>query len=84
MILVLLAYCIVESVHGEKIRKSTVPSLMQQSTQFSSTPLSTQDSYGDEYQACSSRILQLFYTAEILPRVASEREQEAVSENTSF
>ena len=44
----------------------------------------TKGSYGDEYQACSSRVLQLSNSAEILPRVASEREQEAASENTIF
>ena len=37
-----------------------------------------------KYQACSSRVLQLSNSAEILPRVASEREQEAASENTIF
>ena len=84
MILVLLAYCIAGGVHGEKIRKSTVRSLMEQPTQFSATPLSAQGSYGDEYQACSSRVLQLSNSAKILPRVASEREQEAASENTLF
>ena len=71
-------------VHDEIIRKSTVRSLMEQPTQFSATPLSTQGSYGDEYQACSSRVLQLSNSAEILPRVASEKEQEAASENTLF
>ena len=84
MILVLFAYCVAGSVHGEKIRKSTVRSLMQQPTQFSSTPLSAQGSYGDEYQACSSGVLQLSNSVETLPRVASEREQEAASENTLF
>ena len=84
MILVLFAYCIAGGVHGEKIRKSTVRSLMEQPTQFSATPLSAQGSYGDEYQACSSRVLQLANSAEILPIVASEREQEATSENTLF
>ena len=57
MILVLFAYCIAGGVHAEKIRKSTVRSLMQQPTTFSATPLSTQGSYGDECQACSSRVL---------------------------
>ena len=37
-----------------------------------------------EYQACSSRVLQLANSAEILLRVASKREQEAASENTLF
>ena len=36
----------------------------------------------DEYQAYSSRVLQLPNSAEILPRVASEKEQEAASEKT--
>ena len=71
-------------VHGEKIRKSTVQSLMQQPTQFSSAPISAQGSYGDEYQACSSRVLQLSNSAETLSRVASEKEQEAASEKTLF
>ena len=57
---------------------------MQQPTEFSSTPLSAQGNYGDEYQTCSSRVLQLSNSAETLPRVASEKEQEAVSENTLF
>ena len=83
MILVLFAYCIAGGVHGEKIRKSAVRSLMEQPTQFSATPLSVHGSYGDEYQGCSSRVLQLANSAEILPRVASDREQEAASENTS-
>ena len=84
MIPVLLAYYVVWGVHGQKIRKSTVRSLMQQPTEFSSTPLSAQDSYGDKYQAYSSRVLQLSNNAELLPTVVSEREQEAASENTLF
>ena len=84
MILVLFAYCIAGGVHAEKIRKSTVRSLMQQPTTFSATPLSTQGSYGDECQACSSRVLQLSNSVEIFSRVASEREQEATSENKIF
>ena len=70
MVLVLCAYCIAGGVHAEKICQSTVRSLMEQ---LSATPLSAQDSYGDEYQACSSRVLQLSNSAEIVPRVASER-----------
>ena len=66
MILVLFAYCIAGGVHGEKIRKSTVRSLMQQPTIFSATPLSAQGSYGDECQACSSRVLQLSNSVENL------------------
>ena len=84
MIPVLLAYFVVGCFHGEKIRKSTVRSLMEQPTQFSAAPLSAQGSYGDEDQAWSSRVLQLSNSAEILPRVASGREQEAASENTFF
>ena len=57
---------------------------MQQPTEFSSTPLSTQGSYRDKYQACSSRVLQFSNSAETMPRVASEKEQEAASENTIF
>ena len=57
---------------------------MEQPTQFLAKPLSVQGSYGDEYQACSRRVLQLSNGAEILPRVASEREQEVVSENKLF
>ena len=57
---------------------------MEQPTQFLVTPISVQGSYGDEYQACSSRVLQLSNSAEILLRIASEREQEVVSENTLF
>ena len=84
MILVLFAYCIAGGVYGEKIRKYTVRSLMQQPTIFSATPLSAQGSYGDECQACSSRVLQLSNSVEIFSRVASEREQEATSENKIF
>ena len=84
MILVLLAYCIAGGVHAEKVRKSAVRSLMKQPTQFSATPLSAQGSYGDEYQARSSRVLWLSNSAAILPRVASEREQETASENSIF
>ena len=85
MVLVLFAYCIAAwGVHAEKICKSTVRSLMEQPTQFSATPLSAQSSYGVEYQACSSRVLQVSNSAEILPRVDSEREQEVASENTIF
>ena len=84
MILVLFAYYIAGGVHGEKIRKSTVRSLMQQPTIFSATPLSAQGSYGDECQACSSRVLQLSNSVEIFSIVASEREQEATSENKIF
>ena len=57
---------------------------MQQPTIFSATPLSAQGSYGDECQACSSRVLQLSNSVEIFSRVASEREQEATSENKIF
>ena len=57
---------------------------MKQPTQFSETPLSAQGSYGDKYQVCSSRVLQLSNSAEILLRVASEREEEAASKNTMF
>ena len=57
MILVLFAYCIAGGVHAEKVRKSTVRSLMKQPTQFLATLLSAQGSYGDEYQARSSRVL---------------------------
>ena len=71
--------CFRTGAHGEKIRKSTLQSLMEQPTQFLVTPLSAQGSYGDEYQACSSRVLQLSNSAEIFPSVASEREQEAAS-----
>ena len=39
----------------------------------STTPLSIQGSYGNEYQACSSRVLQLPNSAEILLGVASKR-----------
>ena len=84
MILVLFAYCIAGGVHGEQLRKSTVRSLMQQPTQFSATPHSAQASYGDECQACSSRVLQLPNSVEIFSRVASERKQEAMSENKIF
>ena len=44
----------------------------------------TKGSYGDECQACSSRVLQLSNSVEIFSRVASEREQEATSENKIF
>ena len=44
--LILYAYCVPGSVHGAKIRKSTVRSLMQQATEFSSTRLSAQGNYG--------------------------------------
>ena len=81
MTLVLLAYCVAWGVQGKKIRKSTVQSLMEQPTQFSETPLSA---HGDEYQACSSRVLQLSISAKNLPRVASEKEQEVASKNTLF
>ena len=66
MILVLFAYCIAGGCPRRKIRKSSVRSLMEQPTQFSATPLSAQGSYGDEYQACSSRVLQLAHSAENL------------------
>ena len=57
---------------------------MEQPTQFWVTALSVQGSYGDEYLVCSSRVLQLSNSVEILPRVASEKEQEAASKNTLF
>ena len=50
MILVLFAYCIAGVSTVEKIRKSTVRSIMEQPTQFPATPLSAQGSYGDEYR----------------------------------
>ena len=40
--------------------------------------------YGDECQACSSRVLQLSNSVDIFSRVASEREEEAATENTIF
>ena len=55
-----------------------------ESTVSDNWKLSTQGSYGDEYQVCSSKILQLPNSGEILLRVASEKEQEAASENTQF
>ena len=66
-----------------EIRKSTVRSLIDGATHsiFGNIPLST---HGYEYQVCSSRVLQLSNSGEILLRVASEREQEVVSENTIF
>ena len=86
MILVLFAYCIAEGVHAEKIRRSTVRSFMEQPMHsiFGNTPQRPKQLYRDEYQASSSRVLQLSNSAEILPRVASEREQEAASENSKF
>ena len=51
---------------------------------FSNTPQCLRQLYGDKYQACNSRVLQLSNSAEILPRVASEKEQEAASKNTLF
>ena len=56
---------------------------MEQPTQFSAKPLSPQGNYGDKYQVCRSRILHLSNSAEILPKVASEKEQEAASVNTA-
>ena len=86
MILVLFAYCIAGGVHGEKIRKSMHCPIIDAATHytFSATPLSAQGSYGNECQACSSRVLQLSNSVEIFSRVASEREQEATSENKIF
>ena len=84
MVLVSFAYCIAGGIHAEKIRKSTVRSLMEQPTQFSATPLSAQGSYWDEHQDYSRRVLHLSNSAEILPRVASEREQKAASKNKMF
>ena len=81
MILVLLTYCVALGVYGEKLRKSTVQSLIEQPTQFLAKPFSAQGNYGDKYQACSSRVLHLSNSAEILPKVASGKEQEAASVN---
>ena len=58
--------------------------LIEKPTQFSAKPLSPQGNYGDKYQACSSRVLHLSNSAEILPKVASVKEQEAASVNTLF
>ena len=57
---------------------------MEQPTQFSAKPLSAQGNYDDKYQACNSRVLHLSNSAEILPKVASGKEQEAASVNTFF
>ena len=70
-ILVLLAYYLALCVYGETLRKSTIRSLIRQPTQLSAKLLSAQANYGDKYQACSSRVLQLSNSAEILPKVAS-------------
>ena len=75
-----MAYWVAGAVHHE----STVRSLRERPTRFSATSLSVQGSYGYEYQACSSRVLQLSNSAKILPRVASEKEQKAASDNASF
>ena len=66
MILLLLAYCVALGVYGEKLRKSTVWSLIEQPTQFSAKPHSAEGNYGDKYQACSSRVLYLSNSVEIL------------------
>ena len=71
-------------IYNEKLRKSTVRSLIEQPTQFLAKPLSAQGNYGDKYQACSSRVLHLFNSVEILPKVASGKEQVAASVNTFF
>ena len=47
------------STAKKKVRKSTVRSLRERPTQFLATQLSAQGSYSHEYQACSSRVLQL-------------------------
>ena len=51
---------------------------------ISATHFSTQGSYGDKCQACSSRVLLLSDGAKILPRVASEKKEKTMSENTRF
>ena len=48
------------------------------STFFSYT-FSIQGSYGDKYQACSTRVVLLPDSAKILPRVTSEKKQETIS-----
>ena len=50
----------------------------------SATIFITQGTYDDKYQACSSRVLLFLEGAEILPKDASEKEQETTSENTWF
>jgi len=57
---------------------------MEQPTQFSAKPLSAQGNYSDKYQVCSNRVSHLSNSAEILPKVASGKEQEAASVNTLF
>ena len=57
---------------------------MQQPTIFSATTLSALGSYGDECQACSSRVLQPSNSVEIFSIVSSEREQESTSDNKIF
>ena len=69
--LVLMACYIAWGVYSEKTHKSTVQSLMEQPTQFSATLFSAQGSYGDKYQAYSTRVLQLSNSTDILPRVAT-------------
>ena len=65
------------SVNGSQdvLDSKTVRSLMERPTQFSAKPLSAQGNYGDKYQACSSRVLHLSNSVEILPKVASGKEQ---------
>ena len=44
----LMAYRVALGVYGEKLRKSTVLSLIEQPAQFSAKPLSAQANYGDK------------------------------------
>ena len=85
MIPVLLAYFVVGCFHGEKIRKSTVRSLMEQPIfNFRQLPSAPKAVTVTKIRREAAGSLQLSNSAEILPRVASGREQEAASENPFF
>ena len=75
MILVLLAECITGGIHSEKLGKIHYPIIERVTTKLFGNNPSTQGTYGDEYQACSSRVLWIPNDAAILPRVGSEKEQ---------
>ena len=81
MVLVLFPYCIAEVSTPKKYVNPLSDHWWSNPLNFRQHPSAHKAATGTNImQACSSRILQLSNGAEILPRVASEREQEAASE----
>ena len=81
--IVLLRTCtVVGGVHAKNMEKSTVRLKVTRPVWHSTTPLSARSSYENENRARSRRVMGLPDVAENSPRVASEKQHGAASDNT--